>query len=379
MITRFILILIYTVINVLFIDKYSARIVEWHNAISIIYTLLSIAALFALPLIVQKLKRPLVWLIGLGTGFLVAASILQYLIDPMTIQVDRWSAIHNFLEGMLSGTYPYGQQTHLGGYGSPFPVWQILHLPFYAIGNVGASIILAIGLYIYTCYKTRGTQVALWVTILLIASPACWYEVAVRSDLLTNMLIVAVIIEWLVYHRIRLAEHTLAIGILAGLLLSTRLVAAIPLAVLYGYAFIKMDWKKQCAMLLTTGVTFALTWIPFIFWKGSTLLFFEYNPFVLQTRQGSVTSLLIFACIAIYCTIRMRGKEDFRPLLTGGLLTSLVVIAYIDRMYSDNLWTELYSSTFDITYLTMGLPFYLMAIALQPSSRPQTPVETICE
>jgi hypothetical protein len=140
-----------------------------------------------------------------------------------------------------------------------------------------------------------------------------------------------------------------------------------------------MDWKKQCATLLTTGVTFALTWIPFIFWKGSTLLFFEYNPFVLQTRQGSITSLLIFACIAIYCTIRMRGKEDFRPLLTGGLLTSLVVIAFIDRMYSDNLWTELYSSTFDITYLTMGLPFYLMAIALQPSSRPQTPVETICE
>jgi hypothetical protein len=326
--------------------------------------MLGICALsITLPRIVQKLKHPHYWLLGISISFLGLGIAIQYNVDPLTIQVDRWSAIHNFLEGMLQGIYPYGQQTHLGGYGSPLPVWQLVHLPFYVMGNVGLSIFAVIGLFIYTINKTRGMQVALAATLLLILSPACWYEIAVRSDLITNILLVFIIVEWLMYHQISLTERTIALAILSGLLLSTRLVAVIPLAVIYGYEFLTMGWKKQGIFLGISLLTFGATLIPFLLWEGSTLFFFEYNPFVLQTRQGSSYSLLIFTAIAVSITLYMKEDRRMRLTITGGLLTCLVTIAFFEKMWAENLWNELFSPTFDITYLSMALPFYLVEIA----------------
>ena len=358
-----IVIVLYAIINAIFVDKYSARIIEWHTILSFVYMLGICALSITLPRIVQKLKHPHYWLLGISISFLGLGIAIQYSIDPLTIQVDRWSAIHNFLEGMLQGIYPYGQQTHLGGYGSPLPVWQLVHLPFYVMGNVGLSIFAVIGLFIYTINKTRGMQVALAATLLLILSPTCWYEIAVRSDLITNILLVTIIVEWLMYYQISLSKRTVSLAILSGLLLSTRLVAVIPLAVIYGYEFLTMGWKKQSIFLGISLLTFGLTLVPFLLWEGSTLFFFEYNPFVLQTRQGSGYSLLIFTAIAVSITLYMKEDRRMRLTITGGLLTCLVTIAFFEKMWAENLWNELFSPTFDITYLSMALPFYLVEIA----------------
>ena len=358
-----IVIVLYAIINAIFVDKYSARIIEWHTILSFVYMLGICALSITLPRIVQKLKHPHYWLLGISISFLGLGIAIQYNVDPLTIQVDRWSAIHNFLEGMLQGIYPYGQQTHLGGYGSPLPVWQLVHLPFYVMGNVGLSIFAVIGLFIYTINKTRGMQVALAATLLLILSPTCWYEIAVRSDLITNILLVTIIVEWLMYYQISLSKRTVSLAILSGLLLSTRLVAVIPLAVIYGYEFLTMGWKKQSIFLGISLLTFGLTLVPFLLWEGSTLFFFEYNPFVLQTRQGSGYSLLIFTAIAVSITLYMKEDRRMRLTITGGLLTCLVTIAFFEKMWAENLWNELFSPTFDITYLSMALPFYLVEIA----------------
>ena len=117
----------------------------------------------------------------IGLSFFLLAIFLQYVVDPYSLQVDRWSAIHNFLAAMQQGDYPYGASTHLGGYGSPFPVWQILHLPFYFLGNVGLSIFVVVLVFIGTLYHIHSNKVALMATILLFISPAFWYEIAVRT------------------------------------------------------------------------------------------------------------------------------------------------------------------------------------------------------
>jgi hypothetical protein len=241
-------------------------------------------------------------------------------------------------------------------------VWQILHLPFYALGNVGLSMIAVTVLFIWTVYRLYSARVASVVLILLSLSPAFWYEIAVRSDLMTNIMVSAIIVEWLMHRRIQLADHVLGIGILMGCMLSTRLVAIIPLCVVYGYAFLQMNWRKQCALILVVALVFVATFLPFVFWKGSTLLFFEYNPFVLQTRQGSMLALALFAIIAILITIYNRGDQRCLHITIGGLLTGLVVIAFVETMWVDHAWNALYTSKFDITYLSLGLPFYAMAI-----------------
>lgn len=354
-----ILLFLFLIINVLFVDKYASRITEYHWFVSLAYLIVGALIVW---IVIKKLMSSIhasKWLMVIGLSFLLLAIVLQYFVDPLSLQVDRWSAIHNFLNGMLAGEYPYGQQTHLGGYGSPFPVWQVLHLPFYFLGNVGLSIFVVVLAFIGTLYYIYSNKVALMATILLVMSPAFWYEIVVRSDLITNIMLMAVLVEWLSYKRIKLGDYPGLVGILSGLVLSTRLIALIPICVLYGYEFLRVDWRKQCVFLLTTILTAVTTFLPFLFWEGSTLLFFEYNPFVLQTRQGSWIVLFVFAMIAIAMTIYLKENKTYRNAFTGMILNVLVVMAFVEKMWQQNLWDALYSSAFDITYLTIGLPFYI--------------------
>jgi hypothetical protein len=234
------------------------------------------------------------------------------------------------------------------------------------------SIIIVTLLFLWTLNRLYSSKVAFVVGILLCISPAFWYEIAVRSDLITNMMLSAIIAEWLVHKNVKLINNVVGIALLVGLTLSTRLIAVIPLCVLYGYDFLQLNWKKQCLFLLIILGTFTLTILPFVFWQGSTLLFFEYNPFVLQTRQGSFLVLLIFACGAICITIWMHGRMNYRTIITGLLLTSLVAMAFVEKMWKENLWTELFSSTFDITYLSVALPFYILHLSLSLTERQST-------
>lgn len=350
-------------INTLFVEKYASRITSLHWLIAIVYIFVTCAIIWMVYHYIAYCKHPYKWLIAILVCLVVFAVGIQYAIDPLSLNVDRWSALHNFLSGFLNGQYPYGQQTHLGGYGSPFPVWQLLHLPFYALGNVGLSIIVVSVLFFLTYNHFYSAKSTLAASILLWISPAYWYEVAVRSDLITNIMLSAIIVEWLINNRVKLQDNIAWIGLILGLTLSTRLIAAIPICVIYGYEFLQINWKKKCLLVLLVIVVFSATMLPFVFWEGSTLLFFKYNPFVLQTRQGSWLVLLIFACLAIGITIWMREKMTYRWAITGFLLTGLVAMAFIEKMWKETLWTELFSSTFDITYLTVALPFYIMHIA----------------
>jgi hypothetical protein len=176
-------------------------------------------------------------------------------------------------------------------------------------------------------------------------------------------MLVGVVCEWLVYYRKELKDNCIGIGVLAGLLLATRLIAVIPLAVIYGYEFLKIGWKKQCIFLIAVLGTFALIIAPFVFWEGSTLLFFEYNPFVLQTRQGSVLAGIIFGIIALGITIYVGYERRSRLAITGGLLTLLVCIAFIEKMCRYDMWNALYTSAFDITYFSIALPYYILHLA----------------
>ena len=366
--------LLYILINTLFVEKYVSRVTSLHWIFAIAYIVGVVGFLWVIRHYSPKCKHPFKWFLALLIIFSCIAGILQLSIDPFTLNVDRWSAIHNFLSGMFCGHYPYGQQTHLGGYGSPFPVWQILHIPFYALGNVGMSIIIVTILFLWTLNRLYSPKVALVAGILLCISPAFWYEIAVRSDLITNMMLSALIAEWLVHKNVKLINNVIGLAILVGLTLSTRLIAVIPLCVLYGYEFLQLSWKKQSLFLLIILGTFTLTMLPFALWQGSTLLFFEYNPFVLQTRQGSFLVLLIFACGAIGVTIWMHGRMNYRTIITGLLLTSLVVMSFVEKMWKENLWTELFSPTFDITYLSVALPFYILYLSLSLTKKQSIPL-----
>jgi hypothetical protein len=292
------------------------------------------------------------------------AAILQSLIDPYQLQVDRWSAIHFFLRELLQGNYPYMAGTHLGGYGSPFPVWQLFHLPFYFLGNVGLSFFVVSFLFIYSTHKFYGSKTALCIWLLLVMSPAYWYESVVRSDLITNIMLSATIVVWLKNKEIKLSEHIVSLAVLMGLLASTRFISLVPVAALYGISFLNLSFKKQLLFISIVVLVFVLTFLPFLLWKGESLLFFEYNPFVLQTRQGSPLVLLLFAIVAVFSVIYASKKGVSFYLLVAYLLSFLVVTAFVEKMILNDAWEKLFSPMFDITYLSVALPFYVLYLGL---------------
>ena len=169
---------LYFVINGLFIYKYVSRTSYNPTLLLIVYIfglLLSYFLLFK-PFVErtsQGAKKIIFWLVVLFA--IVGISVLHVLIDPYSIDVDRWSAINNFWVVFFNGEYPYLAETHLGGYGSPFPIWQLFHLLFYLLGDVGYAfvfvfIILSITLvYVFKSFKLSQTFL-----FFLLLSPSFW-------------------------------------------------------------------------------------------------------------------------------------------------------------------------------------------------------------
>jgi len=288
--------------------------------------------------------------------------IVQAAIDPYQLKVDRWSAIHYFLSNLFSGVYPYAAQTHLGGYGSPFPVWQVFHIPFYFLGNVGLSFLVAVCLFVDSIRRIFDTRQAMLAFLLLLFSPAFLYEVMVRSDMLTNFILCSAIIIYFYHFNINIQSHYLLIGITIGLMMSTRLSALIPFAVYFFSDYLKAGCRRQVLLVLMALLIFALSFLPFLLWNGEMLLFFEYNPFVLQSRQGNPTDLLLFIPLGMWLAMAWHGDIRHYAFNTALLLILLVLVTFVHNMYLNDNWTELFQSAYDITYFNMALPFVIFSL-----------------
>ena len=198
-------IIFYLTINLLFIVKYSARISCKLSIIAAVtYTVSIFISFFILRHVNIKKKSTLLVLI---LSYAMLLAIGQSLIDPYQLKVDRWSAIHNFIYNLFHGIYPYSAQTHLGGYGSPFPAWQFFHIPFYLLGNVGLSFFFSLGMFFMSIWKSFTSKQLSCIFVLMLLSPAIMYECLVRSDLITNFIIVASTINYLCLNNVDVRKH----------------------------------------------------------------------------------------------------------------------------------------------------------------------------
>lgn len=366
---------LYVAVNALFVAKYSARVSE-HAALAA--TLGAVVFYCLLLWLAGRSPKPWTKRVAL-TGCLlafVAMLAVQMGIDPYGLQVDRWSALHFPIENMLGGRFPYEASTHLGGNASPFPVWQALHVPFYLLGNVGLSLFVAIGFFLWSCRKVQGAERALAVGVLLFGSVAVWYEAAVRSDLLANMLLVASLVN-LVLPRLNQAwaeRNGLPTAVAVGLLASTRVLVLLPIGLLLFPYLIRLRLKKQVGLTLLALSTFALTFVPFALWDFQALFHLQNAPWTLQTRQGNASDFLLFVPMALLLALNWGGcaKRYYRN--SSLMLAAFVGVTFVHNMYLGQNW-DLFSPTFDITYFSTVLPFCLLGLA-EKSAESQ---ENVCK
>ena len=196
------LIALFLSINGLFVLKYVSR-TSFHPVLLLaLFCIFTSIILFSFPYFVKTLdKKKTNISIGLLCVFVTAGILLlHYFINPYELNVDRWSAIHSVIHNLFDGIYPYSAQTHLGGYGSPFPVWQLFHIPFYLLGNIALAMLFSFLILVFTLVRYQKVKISAFFFILLLAiSPAFWYEVAVRSDLFYNFLLIFIVLVIIQY------------------------------------------------------------------------------------------------------------------------------------------------------------------------------------
>lgn len=350
----------YVGINLLFVAKYSLR-VSPH-----LWPLIPLAALFYILLFVFMprllahggLRRPLfIALCVLGLGLVV----LQYATDPFSLQVDRWSALHFPLQNLVHGQYPYTAQTHLGGYASPLPVWQLFHLPFFLMGNVGLSVFAVMAFFFWTVYRRHGFIAMLHAMTFTLCSVAVVYEVIVRSDLITNLMLVAAIINLLYPHFTPsfMRRHWCTTAVCVALFTCTRLTVLLPITLFLLPHYLHVGLKRQTAMVAVFAVVLVASLIWVALWDSQLFFHFAYNPWTLQTRQGHVVDFLLFVPLFCYMCYWQRGSETRYLAATVLMLLVFVSVTFLHNMILECNY-NLFSPAFDITYFSQALPFCIL-------------------
>ena len=315
-----------------------------------------------------RLSAKAEWLVlgGMLTLFTAFALLLLFKIDPYQLKVDRWSAIHNFLVLMFDGKFPYDAITHCGQYASPFPVWIVLQIPAYLLGDVGYSqIFFFVGTVIAIGHLSKSVRIALLFCLLMLASPAFWYEVAVRSDFMSNMMLALVLITFIRYKEINLINAPYKVAVLVGLIFSTRLLIAIPLAVLLfsDWWRLRTDIARMIKIPAIALGVFVVTFLPFMLWDIQQMAFLRHNPFILQTNKMDLWLVLLFLAFAVVISFYANTNQK---VFTAIALTlgSMMLVYLVENSLEDSWNFAIYGNGIDLAYISSSLPFVSLGLAI---------------
>ena len=366
--------ILYLFVNILFIFKYLTRTEISVPLITVLYIsgILGFVYLYFKwsPKVSEKLFKYSSFVLLSITLILIAVGLLY--IDPYTVRVDRWSAVSFFLEGLFNGEYPYGIHTHVSetNFPSPFPLWHVINIPFYLLGDVGIGLIFFLIITFVTVkIYFNSYRKAFFFLILLILSPAYWWEVAVSSDSLSNGFLVLTFILWYTKKGYSVDKNFWLTIILCGIIASTRLSAVLPVALFLFAQYIQTNWLKKILFPLSILAFVLVVFMPFVLWTiDGTYVFFTRNPFMSQTSVGNPVFLIIMIVAGIIFALKWKNTDEyfeyaasFMFIFMAGSQLSLIMT----RGISGSFFTD---STYDLSYFTLYLPYTLMALASKVKS-----------
>lgn len=364
---------VYAAVNVLFVCKYVPRAGLSPLWMSVAWCALAAVVAGLWNSFAGRLPDTIVkWAAWSAPVLVSAAAIAAFcLIDPMMINVDRWSATTYFIDALFNGEYPYGVHTHVSdtNFPSPFPVWHYLIIPFRLCGDVGLALIaflwLAVGAVFF---YSRSHRLVLFFMLLLVISPAFWWEIATRSDGLSNIFLVFALILWM-EKRVWTDPHTLGnrwwlVAVIAGLVACTRLSAVIPLALYLFGRYVRSDVKTLILFPLIAAAVVLAVFAPYIFWDTSTWVFFSRNPFMSQSSPGNPLILLCMVAVAVMLAL---WKKSFAVTLatTGIFIFAFMLVSMLGLVFFSPEPVSLFGIKCDISYLTLSFPFCIMALGLK--------------
>lgn len=292
-------------------------------------------------------------------------------VSPFSVTPDRWSALYYWSDNLLHGVYPYASRTHMGGYGSPFPIWQLLHLPFYLMGDeIFAHVVMLVVLFFFL-RKNRQTIMPGLFAILLLLSPAYWWEVLVRSDLLNNMLLSLIVVVLLDNHKLAWKNRPFLMGVILGLLCCTRIFLFIPFLLYILPNMVSMSIVYKIRLVLGWLLGFVIPFVPIGLWNADMLLHFQYSPIILQIRQGSILTFGIG--LVVVCLAAFTWKTLYQYFIVASIfLFTFIVMMFVRRCFQEGFYTSVFQDSFDLSYFSIALPFVLYGLSYRKDKMVET-------
>jgi hypothetical protein len=268
------------IVNLLFFYKLAFI----HTTYPLLFSGLYAAVFLAIIVIVSSLKMPLkifdrknalvVFLILSGMV------ILYILLIPRMGNLGRLPAIEDWINRFSNGLFPYNSP--IGP--SSFPIIFLLAYPFYLIGNTGllSSLGILFLLYYILLKDTSSKEKAAKLILLFLCITAA-YEIATRSELTFNIMLVVLVAAYAEKYlkQDSMDKYYFITALLTGLVLSTRSITAMLFMIYFVYRF--RNSVKNIFLLGTIAVLiFLLILLPFYLWDPVS--FVRNGPFALQSE-----------------------------------------------------------------------------------------------
>ncbi len=358
--------ILYLVINSLFVLKYTSRL---NNYNEYVFTLIYFILMFLIIFLYLKISireyyyKYVFWVISFM--FFAFTIYLNVAVDGQTLNVDRWSAMEAGINALLQGEYPYSAIDHLGGRTSDLPTLFFIGIPFYLMGSVGylqSFSFLAFFLIMLISFKEYKDR--LFGLLLLVLSPSYIWEIYVKSDLISNFILVLVfliIIQNRINKNKKLNIIITSFGAIAFIL--TRLTAIIPIALLLFKQFYNLSLKEKTRFLVIALLTSIVFFYICFQSVGNLEHFMRYNPFELQNRHLPVLISFITIIMSIMYSFKVNDLTSLMKLSTLLLLLP-ILISFLINVNENGIFSSIFNSSFDISYFNIIMPFLLMVIIL---------------
>lgn len=296
------------------------------------------------------------WEIATIVGLVVLCTVAMPYI-PLATRNGRFPAVVEWLTNFQNGIFPYGTKANPSG----FPFLFFFASPFYLLGDAGYLEVFGLLLFLMLLLKSSKTKKEFRLKmILLFIIPSTLYEIAVRSELLTNT---AVVISFFYLAQEKLDEHKkntffFVLALLFGFFLSTRLIAFLWLAMFLLF-FFRNNLKNGAIFFLIALSVFLLSLLPFYLWNAEAFL--NKGPFAVQTIYLPMWIFVVFPFIVLYISWMI---ADFQELLfASGVLTFLLVsISFLMTIGEVGMSEAFFNSRFDISYFILSVPFFILAL-----------------
>jgi hypothetical protein len=346
------------------------------------------AFLLILPVLVRSVTRKMhpgsrTRALRILTAFYLAfGAALVAATDQTSIPVDRWSVITSFWDAVHQQVFPYTARSHLNNVPGPLPFYFVLAYPFYLAGDIGYMSVAGCALLLVLVGKRfAGTEVGLSAVLLTVCSAAVLWETLARSTILTTSAVAVAYVTYAIGREHRRRTHWIVLGCLGGAVQSTRAVYALAFAACFAYKFLR---KRRYVELLVVSISFVaalvLTFVPVALMNPS--LFVAYNPITLQASFLGATTIAVFLVLSLLAGWFSRTDQELY-FATGASIFAAVSTYLLREISTLGFATAIFHSAADISYLTLSLPFLLLALGpgsdcRRSRSETMKPAERLC-